>query len=120
MHDGKYRESWDILQSSIDCIICVRRFTEDRSRYNLDLWDEHLRIFEKLYPFKTFSSIEMVIKYAKCSIYGRSIIDLECEHIPGNLYWGEIAYSIVEDAELKAVAMVSHPLDKRCVMPMIF
>ncbi len=72
MHDGKYRESWDILQSSIDCIICVR-FPEtavDISRFR----DEHLRICEKLYPVKTFSSIEMVIKYAKC-VSMTSIID---------------------------------------------
>lgn len=116
LHDENYKESWGILQNCIDCIICVRRFTEDRSRYNLDLWDEHLRMIEKLYPYRVFSSIEMVIKFAKCSICGRSIIDFDCEHIPGNLYWGEVAYSIVEDADLKAVALVRHPLDKRCVM----
>lgn len=116
LQDGKYRESWDILQNCIDCIICVRRFTEDRSRYNLDLWDEHLRMFEKLYPFRVFSSVEMVIKYARCSICGHSITDFDCEHITGNLYWGEIAYSIIEDVELKSIALVNHPLDKRCVM----
>lgn len=116
LEEGKYRESWDVLQNCLDSLICVSRFTEDRSVYCLELWDQHLRMLEKLYPFRVFSSIEMVIKHAKCSICGRSIIDFNCEHIPGNLYWGEMAYSIVEDAELKAVAMVSHPLDKRCVV----
>jgi hypothetical protein len=116
LQDGDYRESWDILQNCIDCIICIKRFTENHSRYKSDLWYEHLKMLEKLYPYRVFSSIEMVIKFARCSICRRSIIDSDCEHIPGNLYWGELAYSIIEDAELQAVAMVNNPLDKRCVV----
>ena len=54
LHNGRYKESWGILQNCLDCIICVRRFTEDRSINKLDLWDEHLRMLEKLYPYRVF------------------------------------------------------------------
>lgn len=41
---------------------------------------------------------------------------LDCDHLKGHLYWGELALEIITDIEFQAVAIVRHPLDKRCVM----
>jgi len=42
---------------------------------------------------------------------------LDCPHIRGNLYWGECAREIIDSiSEMRAVAIVTHPLDKRCIL----
>jgi len=116
LQSSDYRNSWDVLQNCINNLIIVCKFTEKRKSFNLDYWENHLRELEKLYPFRIFASTEMITKDEKCSICGRKITDLDCNHIPGFLYWGEMAHIIVDKAELKAVALVEHPLDKKCVM----
>lgn len=116
LQSGEYRKSWGDLQNCIDNLIIVCKFTENRSSFNLEHWEYHLGELEKLYPFKIFASSEMINHEEKCSICGREIADFECYHIPGNLYWGEMAYIEVGRVVFIAVALVKHPLDKRCVM----
>lgn len=111
----EYKSSWIILQDAIDSLICVLRFLNDKSQFNLDKLDFHFKQLEKLYPYKVFGSTEIIFNKTKCSICGKDALDLECTHVPGFLYWGEMAYTIVEDLEFKAVAMVNNPMDKRCV-----
>lgn len=116
LKEQRYKDSWDKLQDTIDSLVCVSKWSGNRNLFFLEKLDFHFKELEKLYPYSLFSSIEMIITKATCSICKRNTLDIECTHIPGNLYWGEMAYSQVEDAELKAVALVEHPLDKRCVV----
>jgi hypothetical protein len=116
LQERKYKNSWNTLQDTIDDLIHVAKWSNDRSLFFLDILDNHFKELEKLYPYKVFASVEMVISKETCNICGRDVLDFECTHIPGNLYWGEMAYSIVGDINFKAVALVSHPLDKRCIM----
>lgn len=113
---GRYKDSWIILQDTIDRLIDVTKFTVDTSEFGINEFNDHLNNLEKLYPYHVFASIEMVIKTKECSICGNSILDLGCTHIPGNLYWGKMAVSICKDIVFQAVALVTHPMDKRCVI----
>lgn len=112
----EYESSWFSLQDSFDALRRLKKFTSDYALFYMDFFDRHLTNIEKLYPYKVFSSVEMVIKRSTCNICGKDTLDPDCLHIPGHLYWGEIAYMNVIDAELKAVAMVANPLDKRCIL----
>jgi hypothetical protein len=112
----EYKESWNLLQDCIDNLIILCRFSEERTSFNLELWEEHLRELERLYPFRVFASSEMITRDETCSICGLSIIDPNCDHIPGNLYWGKMAVINVGKVEFQAVALVKHPLDKRCII----
>lgn len=112
----RYKDSWTLLQDTIDMLIIVTRFTKDHNKFDIDNFNNHLHQLEKLYPYKIFSSIEAVVKCKKCSICGKSLLDIDCTHIPGELYWGEQVVAVANGVVLQAVALVKHPLDKRCVI----
>lgn len=111
-----YKNSWDSLQDTIDDLIIVSKWTDDRTMFYLDILGSHFKELEKLYPYKVFASVEMVVKKVTCSICGRDVLDFECTHIPANLYWGEMAHTINADIMFQAIALVKHPMDKRCIM----
>ena len=113
----EYRESWNILQDCLDSAFWIGQYTVIENRFEIPQIVDLLTSYESLYPYKVFASSEMVITKSECSICGKPFQSLDCPHIKGNLYWGEVAIeNVTEIKEFQAVAMVSHPLDKRCVM----
>lgn len=115
LEEKQYAKSWNFLQDCIDDVRHIGRFAEER-------WDiteilELLLVYESLYPYTFFASPEIVIEKSKCSICGKSMQRIECDHIIGNLYWGKLATEHVEKIKsLLAISIVSHPEDKRCVL----
>lgn len=113
---GSYQNSWPVLQDCIDLAEEVGKYTSVNCRYDVPDILKMLYAYEALYPYKIFASSEMGITESECSICGKSMLGFECPHIKGHLYWGEVAYEIVKNVNFQAVALVSNPLDKRCVM----
>jgi len=113
---GKYSASWNNLQDAINHLNLIERFTDNQDIFYLNVFYKHLKQLEKLYPYQYFQSVEMVIQEQHCSICKRSSFDPACTHIPGNLYYGEMAVTEVTKADLIAVSLVEHPADKRCVV----
>lgn len=113
---GNYKRSWDVLQNCFDSTIAIGKFVDIDKRYDIPDIVMLLLGYERLYPYNVFASSEMLITKSHCSICNKPMLSLECPHIKGNLYWGEVACEIVDDMKFQAVAMVKHPLDKRCVM----
>ena len=112
-----YKGSWDKLQDCFDIIKYVGKFTDEKNRFELPVLYDLLLEYEALYPYKLFCSSEYVIEEATCSICGKSVLGLDCPHIKGELYWGEPAvHNIIKIKEFQAVALVSHPEDKRCII----
>ena len=100
-----------------DIIKYVGKFTDEDNRYELTKLYDLLLEYEALYPYKVFCSSEYIIEEASCSICGKSVLGLDCPHIKGELYWGEPAvHNITKIKEFQAVALVSHPEDKRCII----
>lgn len=115
--EKEYRESWNILQDCLDLAFWIGQYTIIENRYEIPQIVDLLTGYESLYPYKVFASTEMIITKSECSICGKPFQSLDCQHIKGNLYRGEVAIeNVTEIKEFQAVAMVSHPLDKRCVM----
>lgn len=113
----EYKESWNILQDCLDSAFWIGSYTVIENRYEIPQIVDLLTGYESLYPYNIFASTEMVITKSECSICGKPFQSLDCPHIKGHLYWGEIAIEkVTEIKEFQAVALVSHPLDKRCVM----
>ncbi len=113
----KYRESWNDLQDCIDSLGVFEKFCESPL---IDCLANYFAKIEKLYPFKLFNSIEMKVIAEDCSICGKSMLKAECEHIQGELYWGEMAKPIVKKVEqIVGVAVVSNPKDKRCILELV-
>lgn len=117
LQNKKYKQSWDKLQDCLDEIYGVGRFVEPNKRFELPFLKKLLKEYEKLYPFKIFASSEYIITKSECSICGKAMNSISCPHIRGDLYWGEIAYeNILEIKEINAVALVTNPENKRCIM----
>jgi hypothetical protein len=117
LDEKQYRRSWDYLQDCLDTAYWIGQSTPTGTRYEIPILIDLLTAFESLYPFKMFGSAEMIISKSECSICGQPFQSLNCPHIKGHLYWGEVALEIVtEIRELQAVSLVEHPLDKRCVI----
>ena len=111
----EFKQSWDKLQDCLDTIKHIGKFADDR----LEIDDLYclLSQYESLYPYTLFGSSEYVISKSHCSICGKSMQSLSCPHIRGNLYWGEPAIEVIDEiATLRAISIVEHPEDKRCIL----
>lgn len=117
LQDNKLEDSWIKLQDCFDDIYGIGRFVEFDKRLEISSLNKLLKEYEKLYPYRVFASSEYIIEESECSICGKPMNSFECSHIKGELYWGEIAYERVSKIkEVNAVAIVTNPVDKRCVM----
>lgn len=111
----EFKQSWDKLQDCLDTIKHIGKFADDR----LEIDDLYclLSQYESLYPYTLFGSIEYVISKSHCSICGKSMQSLSCPHIRENLYWGEPAIEVIDEiTTVRAISIVEHPKDKRCIL----
>lgn len=117
LSEKKYSYSWNILQDCLDNCIVIKRFTDVENRYEISKLVDLLEGYEVLYPYNLFCSSENLIIRSECSICGKSMQSLACNHIPDNLYWGEMAYKkILEFKIFRGISLVTHPADKRCII----
>lgn len=116
LEDKNFEKSWSFLQDCFDKIGLIKKYVDDKFYDLIDL-ENLLNEYEKLYPYKVFMSMEMVVEKAHCSICGKSKLNFDCEHITGELYWGKISTKIVDKIkEVQGVALVENPFDKRCII----
>lgn len=109
----KFSDSWCLLQDSLDLLRLIKRF----SRIDISLFERQLLELEKAYPYNVFFSIGALIKTWECSICGHDMSSLECSHLQGELYRGQMATAIAKEVvELNHISMVTRPKDKRCVV----
>ena len=116
--NADYQDAWSFLQDALGTVSTLNRFIENESQLSINKISKYLSQIEKLYQYVNFLSIEYIIKKMTCSICKRSPYDPECNHIAGDLYWGEMAINVVEEMEGRAVSLVKNPADKRCVIHM--
>ena len=116
--NADYQDAWGFLQDALGTVSTLNRFVEDESQLSIDKISKYLSQIEKLYPYVYFCSIEYIVKKMTCSICKRSPYDPECNHITGDLYWGEMAYNVVEEIEPNHLAITKNPADKSCVIHM--
>lgn len=117
LEEHKYKLSWNVLQDCFDDIKFVGKYLAINSRKELPDLYELLEGYESLYPYNVFGSSEYIISKSHCSICGKSMQNLACPHIKGNLYYGDVALEVIDEIqEFQAVCLVSHPEDKRCII----
>lgn len=115
LQTGEYDKSWVVLQDCFDISRIVLKFSEN---YNEELQNivTLLQKYEKLYPYKLFSSVELIVQKCHCNICNKSMLGLNCKHRRGELYWGVMATEIVDKADIQAIAVVKNPENKRCIL----
>ena len=109
-----YRDSWFSLQSCIEDINFILRYESSKV---LNEISDYLITLESIYPYKVFASIEAKQSDITCSICKKDMLSLDCPHRPGQLYHGILCQEIVNKIDrLDAIAIVTNPHDKRCVL----
>lgn len=113
---GLYSQTWSLLQDLQGSLRLIKRFGR---RPDIRLWvvlEEQCAAVERLYPYRWYVSAEMIHGPLVCSVCGRSMDAPTCPHIPGDLYRGRLALGVVREIiSAPAIALVSNPMDKRCV-----
>ena len=69
-------------------------------------------IEELVFPPQVFLSAGMTLHDVECSVCNESY--LECDHVKGKPYMGELCGFIIKEASLDEVSIVDEPADKRC------
>lgn len=116
---GQYKDAWMKLQDASDNLRMVRKFTADQTFLCVNRFDQQLKQLEKLFPYDVFMSTEMIIQHQTCSICGNNPLDPQCDHMPGQLYGGKYCYLVAGDMEVRNVALISDPIDKRQVIDVL-
>ena len=116
--NADYQDAWSFLQDALGTVRTLNRFIDNESQLSIDKISKYLSQIEILYPYVNFCSIEYITKKMTCSICKRSPYDPECNHIAGDLYWGEMAANVVEEMEGRGLGITKNPVDKRCVILM--
>lgn len=118
LKDKKHFDSWRLLEIAEINLCSLRKHLDfEDNKYQLKFYEKMVYQFQKLFPYEYFMSREAVIKKSKCSICGETIrIRNFCGHKRGEIYGGEICLHMVEDIDLKALAIVKNPFDKYTVL----
>ncbi|MCG2721025.1 MAG: SEC-C domain-containing protein [Thermodesulfovibrionales bacterium] len=115
--ESKLTNSWNSLQDSMDHLRSVKKISNGTEMRLLDFLENQLIDLEKLYPYNMFFSMGVKVDWFECSICGKDIDSIECEHTKGELYRGKVAYGIAKNiGYVDHVGIVKYPADKRCVV----
>jgi hypothetical protein len=115
--DYEYRDAWMNLQDALSQNRILLNHFDLEKHDSIAKSYEYLSLIEKLFPYRTFVSSGLNQLQIKCSICDKSSFDPECHHIVGNLYWGKMAYNIVEKiGSFDHIALVPNPADKRLIL----
>ena len=114
---SSHLSAWDLLADIENDIYFLRNVFEFDDKYYINFIEDSVRNYQTLFPYKTFTSHEMIVKRKRCSICGsvRSIRK-PCGHVTGQLYNGEMCFNIYDDFRYLAFALVSNPVDKFAVL----
>lgn len=117
MKAGEYYQAWCNLERCEINISALRR-NYDVGNISIVIWiEEFVAKFQDLYPYRIFSSIEMIHRKQECSICGTILTPRSlCGHQPGIVYFGEICSVTITEAQIIGVGIVENPRNKYAVL----
>lgn len=122
---GNFEEAWNALdRTDIEISFLEPHFEKYFGcpvglKFNIGLILNSVKQFQKLFPYRLFTSREVIIKEEKCSICGKKIsLRHGCNHRIGQLYMGERCCYEVTNMEFLGIAIVSDPFDKYAIIRM--
>lgn len=116
--DYDYEKAWQYLQDALDEIQFSLKFSDNERKDEFIKFFEYLSVIEKLFPYRLFYSTATRDNKFVCSICDKSLLDPECDHSTGDLYWGEMASRRVVKMGMPHHILFCHnPRYKRCIFP---
>lgn len=115
----KFYEAWCQLEKCEIEIAGLRRYytPNEIDAHRIGYIERMIFRWQSLYPYKVFSSPEILKKKVVCSICGATIsLRQHCVHEKFGIYDGEPCYHIIEEAEILSISMVENPVQKYSVV----
>jgi hypothetical protein len=118
MKNREYNKGWNKLAQVEVIIHNIKYNISDYSTYIICLFLEQSVIkFQKIYPYKVFTSNVFIATDEECSICGKSMNPFYgCDHIRGKVYAGKVCYSIVKGVDWIGHDFVENPAIKSSVV----
>lgn len=112
-----FYKAWCILEQ---CELALRflesHFQIGNDEYFLDFINKHVERYQSLFPYKIFTSPEILETEKVCNICGKKIsIRNPCGHETGEIYSGEMCIRRVTKWEGLGISLVERPLQKYSV-----
>lgn len=109
-----YYEAWCLYeQIEIALSSLSRHFTEINDEFKLGFIAGQAQKFQKLFPYKLFTSPGMLYKRIECSICGKPIgLRHHCSHEVGQLYGGQLCCRVIKELSLLELSFVEQPVNK--------
>ena len=115
LQNAEYYEAWCEAEKVELTAKALNRHYPQLFETIVDIYRQVL-ILQSLYPYKLFSSSEILIEEHKCSICGKvRNFRNPCGHKVGFLYNGELCHNIVTKCQLVGIALVTDPVNKYAV-----
>ncbi len=118
LRNGEYYEGWCKLeQIELVLLRLYPHFNATTDQYWIGFIAKKIPMLQSLFPYRMFTSPEILEIEKKCNICGEKIsIRNPCGHRVGEIYDGKYCCRIVTKCEFIAVAMVTDPVQKYSVV----
>lgn len=115
---GDYYQAWCKLErAEITLKGLKRHFNYSSDIYLLKFIEKAVKNLQAIYPYRIFSSIELIELEKKCNICEQVLtIRNPCGHRVGEIYGGEQCIRIVTKSKVVGIALVENPVNKYAVM----
>ncbi|QBO59618.1 zinc chelation protein SecC [Chryseobacterium salivictor] len=114
----QYNDAWCKLERiEITFHSLKRHFSFNKTEYKLYFIEKSVRNLQVIFPYKLFSSMEILEKEKKCSICDEILkFRSPCGHKIGEIYGGEICCRVITKFDLLGIALVENPVNKYSVL----
>lgn len=123
MKIGKFENAWNLLdRTDIEISFLDPHFEKYFGcpigvKFYIVSIQNSIKQFQKLFPYRLFTSREDIVKEEICSICGKKVsLRHGCNHRIGQLYMGEMCCHEITDIEFLAMAIVTDPFDKYAII----
>ncbi len=117
LKDKKYYLAWQELERCEISITNLARHYDYKTNSSIAFVDEYVKKYQRLFPYRLFSSYEMVHEEIKCSICNQIITPRNfCGHKVGEVYRGEMCGRIISKSKMLGLAIVKNPVNKYAVL----
>lgn len=117
LKEKKHYDAWQKLETiEITFSFLKRHVSYGKGTYGLYTIERCVKNLQSIYPYRIFSSIEILEKEKKCTICNQVVsIRKPCGHIVGEIYNGEMCGRIITNFDLLGIALVENPVNKYAV-----
>lgn len=119
LKDKKHYDGWcELERTEIELGFLKKHFQYDKECFYLFHIEKAVKNLQVIFPYRLFSSSEILIEEAECSVCNQRIsIRKPCGHIVGEIYNGEMCHRIVTKiGDIFGIALVSNPENKFAVL----